>query len=63
MVDSPPSAQREDKGLEIALVGAGVCGLTCVLALAKYGVSVQVFEAAVRLDLKLLELQSRCNDI
>ena len=42
------STRQEQPPLEIALVGAGVCGLTCALALAKFGIPVQVFEAAVR---------------
>lgn len=43
-------ARQGQRPLDIALVGAGVCGLTCALALAKFGISVQVFEAAVRDD-------------
>ena len=34
-------------GLQIAIVGGGVCGLTCAIALAQRGVHVEIFEAAV----------------
>ncbi|KAI0639948.1 FAD/NAD-P-binding domain-containing protein [Trametes polyzona] len=38
---------KTDTGrLEVAIVGGGVCGLTCAVALQKAGVSVQLFEAA-----------------
>ncbi|THH33436.1 hypothetical protein EUX98_g790 [Antrodiella citrinella] len=33
-------------GLRIAIVGGGVCGLTCAVALAKRGIQAHVFEAA-----------------
>ncbi len=39
------------KDLRIAIVGGGVCGLTCAIALAKYGISAQLYEAAVRMNL------------
>jgi len=35
------------KDFKVALVGGGICGLTCAIALARVGVSVEVFEAAV----------------
>lgn len=31
----------------VAIVGGGVCGLTCAVALAKEGIKAEVFEAAV----------------
>ncbi|KAJ3543230.1 hypothetical protein NM688_g5882 [Phlebia brevispora] len=34
------------KNLEVAIVGGGVCGLTCAIALRKQGIPVQVYEAA-----------------
>jgi pyruvate/2-oxoglutarate dehydrogenase complex dihydrolipoamide dehydrogenase (E3) component len=53
------------KPLEIVIVGGGVCGLICAIALAKRGINAQVYEAAVRhvmlkpnLD-RLLTLQYR----
>ncbi|KAI0652410.1 FAD/NAD-P-binding domain-containing protein [Trametes meyenii] len=38
----PPSR----KSLQVAIVGGGVCGLSCAAALQRFGVSVDVFEAA-----------------
>lgn len=35
------------KDLKVAVVGGGVCGLTCAIGLAKNGVNVEVYEAAV----------------
>lgn len=32
----------------VAIVGGGVCGLTCAVGLMKRGVDVYVYEAAVR---------------
>ncbi|KAH8099305.1 hypothetical protein BXZ70DRAFT_943202 [Cristinia sonorae] len=46
---SPPNIKtgmEVGKKLRIAVVGGGVCGLTCALALAKEGIQVEVFEAA-----------------
>lgn len=37
------------KNLQVAVVGGGVCGLVCAIALIKRGVSVQIYEAAVGL--------------
>lgn len=48
MSESEIAHKGERRQLDVALVGAGVCGLACALALAKFGVPVQVFEAAVR---------------
>ncbi len=39
---------ESQKSFEVAIVGGGVCGLTCALALVKEGVPVTVYEAAVR---------------
>lgn len=33
--------------MQVAIVGGGICGLTCAIALMKAGVDVQVYEAAV----------------
>lgn len=33
--------------LRIAIVGGGVCGLTCAIGLMREGVDVHVYEAAV----------------
>ncbi|EIW63979.1 FAD/NAD-P-binding domain-containing protein [Trametes versicolor FP-101664 SS1] len=38
--------QTHQKSFEVAVVGGGVCGLTCAIALQKAGVPVQLFEAA-----------------
>ncbi|EPT01591.1 FAD/NAD-binding domain-containing protein [Fomitopsis schrenkii] len=40
------TAAENQEPLKVALVGAGVVGLTCALALRQKGVSVQLFEAA-----------------
>ncbi|KAH9858330.1 FAD/NAD-P-binding domain-containing protein [Lenzites betulinus] len=42
------SEQQQQRGepLQVAIVGGGVCGLTCAVALQKAGVAVQIFEAA-----------------
>ena len=42
MTDSSPK-----KDFQVAVVGGGVCGLTCAIALHQAGVPVQLFEAAV----------------
>ncbi|OSD06217.1 FAD/NAD-P-binding domain-containing protein [Trametes coccinea BRFM310] len=39
-------AAHPRKGFEVAIVGGGVCGLTCAVALQKAGVPVRLFEAA-----------------
>lgn len=44
---STDTAVRADKQLRVAIVGGGVCGLTCALALAREGIRAEVFEAAV----------------
>ena len=33
--------------LEVAIIGAGIVGLTCALALEKEGAKVEIYEAAV----------------
>ncbi|KAI0673672.1 FAD/NAD-P-binding domain-containing protein [Trametes maxima] len=38
--------QQTQKSFEVAIVGGGVCGLTCAIALQRAGVPVQLFEAA-----------------
>ena len=35
----------------VALVGGGIVGLVCAIALGQVGVEVDIFEAAVRRDL------------
>ena len=35
------------KDFRVAIVGGGVCGLTCAIALAKEGILVDIFEATV----------------
>ena len=47
------------KDFTVAVVGGGVCGLTCAIGLAKYGVPVQVYEAAVR----FIATARRLNDV
>ncbi len=37
------------KDLRVAIVGGGVCGLTCAIALAKKGIRAHIYEAAVRI--------------
>lgn len=41
------ASQTQRKNFEVAIVGGGVVGLTCAIALQKAGVPVQLFEAAV----------------
>ena len=36
------------KDFSVAIVGGGLCGLACAIALLKEGVDVHVYEAAVR---------------
>ena len=43
----PPAPPPEKKKLRVAVVGGGVSGLTCAIALARLGLDVQVYEAAV----------------
>lgn len=45
MAPIPPTKKK----LKVAIVGGGVSGLTCAVALIKQGVDVEVYEAAVRL--------------
>jgi salicylate hydroxylase len=33
--------------LQVAIIGGGICGLACAIALLREGVDVQVYEAAV----------------
>ncbi|KAH9949948.1 hypothetical protein B0H21DRAFT_776995 [Amylocystis lapponica] len=35
------------KDFTVAIVGGGICGLTCAIALTQIGVSVQIYEAAI----------------
>ena len=39
--------QPKDQKLKIAIVGGGVCGLACAIALQNEGVKAEIFEAAV----------------
>ena len=41
------------KNFQVAVIGGGVCGLACAVALHRAGVSVDVFEAAVRVFIPL----------
>ena len=41
-------AQPDTKNIQVAIVGGGVCGLACAVALQNAGVHAEVFEAAVR---------------
>ncbi|TCD68113.1 hypothetical protein EIP91_011566 [Steccherinum ochraceum] len=36
------------KDFKVAIIGGGVCGLTCAIALAKQGVPVEIFEATTK---------------
>ena len=42
------------KDFTIAIVGGGIVGILCAIALAREGVDVDVFEAAVRLSQRIL---------
>lgn len=41
-------SQAPRKELEIAIIGGGVCGLGCAIALAQEGIVTHVYEASVR---------------
>ena len=43
------SSRKPSRGnpVQVAVVGGGICGLTCAIMLMKAGVPVQVYEAAV----------------
>lgn len=41
-------AQDRKEGLQVAIVGGGVCGLICAIALKRRGITAQIYEAAVR---------------
>ena len=42
------------KDFTIAIVGGGIVGILCAIALAREGVDVDVFEAAARLSQRIL---------
>lgn len=41
------ASSTPQKDFNVAIVGGGVCGLTCAIALSQRGVRVDIFEAAV----------------
>ena len=43
-----PMSHTAAKDFEIVIVGGGVCGLACAIALAQEGIPTEVYEAAVR---------------
>ncbi|KAI0697527.1 FAD/NAD-P-binding domain-containing protein [Cytidiella melzeri] len=45
---SAMSADESGKKLDIVIVGGGVCGLVCAIALAKRGIHAHVYEAAAK---------------
>ena len=47
MSPSTPDSALQGKDFEVAIIGGGICGLACALTLAKQGVTVQIYEAAV----------------
>ena len=42
-------SQMSQKDFKVTVIGGGVCGLACAIALQKAGVTVDLFEAAVSL--------------
>ena len=36
--------------LEVAIVGGGIVGLICAIAMVREGINVQLYEATVRID-------------
>lgn len=58
MSQTLPSLDIKDS--TIAIIGGGVCGLVCAIALAREGIPSHVYEAAVRDSFSLpLSLQLR----
>ena len=43
----------QQKGLRVAIIGGGVCGLVCAVSLMKAGVDVHLYEASVRAALRM----------
>ena len=41
-------SQTTQKDFKVTVIGGGVCGLACAIALQKAGITVDLFEAAVR---------------
>ncbi len=39
--------QAEKACIKVAIVGGGMCGMACAIALARNGVEVEIYEAAV----------------
>ena len=56
LLSSIYQAMSTTNNLRVAIVGGGVCGLGCAIALLKEGVDVHVYEAAVS-ESKLYKLQ------
>lgn len=61
-------ASPQTKNFSVSIVGGGVCGLTCAIALTREGVPVDVFESAVSItlfgyQLVLMSLQPKFSEI
>ena len=48
------------KDFEIAIVGGGVCGITCAVALLRRGISAHVYEATVSIFIRCYNLPPGC---
>lgn len=45
------------KDLDIAIIGGGVCGVSCAIALQKHGIKARIYEGAVSSSCLLKEFR------
>lgn len=51
------------RDFNVAIVGGGVCGLTCAIALLQKGINVEIFDAAVRFPFTVSSFLSLINRV